>query len=339
MLRSPWRQLILWTICLALGVLAASRGQAAGGDDPLLDRACWIWWDKDTNAIQPPYHDSEFSFAKEYAVEGEVRKATLRVTAESLYQLLINDKPVGGDDNWQTLDTYDIKPLLVPGKNRLLVKARTKTWYAGLFVAGTVELASGATLTILSDATWDCWSDVDRKVGKAESVVRGLNGGWWNNCNRLVEMPDRWNRPNTELAAPLIAWAKPGAGPRVKVLAIQPRITQRDTVELMHRTEMEVRVVFSDFSDRSGDRAPFFPETHGWRRSDVAADIAKALEDKPDVVLLGPVDEGVFYEVAAERLKALVREGTGLVYTALAARKVAPSGEKKLWTTVVLGER
>jgi hypothetical protein len=110
--------------------------RAADGTDALLDRASWIWWDKDTNAIQPPYKESEFTFTKEIAIAGEVRQATLRVTAESAYQLLVNDKPVGADEAWQTLETYDIKPLLVTGKNRLLVKARSKSWFAGLFVAG-----------------------------------------------------------------------------------------------------------------------------------------------------------------------------------------------------------
>jgi len=327
-MRKPnWRRSILFPIA-ALGVLAGGLARAEQAD-PLLHQACWIWWDKDTNAIQEPYRNSEFSFTKDFVLDGEARRAVLRITAESLYSLFVNGKQVGSDDNWQTLETYDIKPFLVSGKNRLLVKAKTTTWFAGLFVAGTVELSNGTALTILSDNTWDCSSDADGKVAKAEEVVRGLNGGWWNNCNRLMEMPERWYRPNTELVAPGIAWAKPYAGAKVKVLAIQPRATQRDTVELMHRTDFEVQVVFSDFSDRSGDRAPFFPDTRGWRRQDVAAEIAKALEGMPDVILLGPLDEGVFYEAVAGRLKALVQNGTGLIYTSLPARKVEKPGEKR----------
>ena len=332
-MRKPSRR--RWTVLLAVAALAVLAGGLARAEsavrrtDPLLNQACWIWWDKDTNAIQEPYRNSEFSFTKDFAVDGEVKKAVLRVTAESVYALFVNGKQVGSDDAWQTLETYDIKPFLVPGKNRFLVKAKTKTWFAGLFVAGTVELSNGAALTLLSDSTWDCSSDVDGKVAKAEEVIRGLNGGWWNNCNRLMEMPERWYRPNTELAAPGIAWAKPYAGPKVKVLAIQPRVTQRDTVELMHRTDMDVAVVFSDFADYKAERAPFFPETRGWRRQDIVADLVKALEGTPDVILLGPVEEGVFYEVMAGRLKALVQNGTGLIYTSLPARKVEKPGEKR----------
>jgi hypothetical protein len=306
-------------------------GQAASAEEAasLLDRAAWIWWDKDTNAIEPPYHDSEFSFTKEFTVDGEVKKAALHVTAESVCKLSINDKLVGEDDNWQTLETYDIKPFLVPGKNRLLVRARTKTWFAGLFVAGTVEQGNGSTLTILSDGTWDCASNVDHKIRKAEVVVRGLQGGWWNNCHRLMEMPELWYRPNTELVAPGIAWAKPWGGARVKVLAIQPRVTQRDTVELMHRTEMDVTVVFSDFFEREDERVPFFPNTRGWRKRDVAAELAKALEGTFDVILLGSIDPGLFYEVAAQRLKAMVRNGTGLIYTSLPGRRVEKPGQQQ----------
>jgi len=315
---------------LGVGLLAATGAQA-GEADPLLDKACWIWWDKDTNAIQEPYRTSEFSFTKELAIEGEVRRATLRVTAESVYSLLVNDKPAGSDENWQTLETYDIKPFLAQGKNKLLIKAKTKTWFAGLFVAGTVELANGTALTILSDKTWDCSSAADGKVGKAEEVLRGLNGGWWNNCNRLMEMPEQWYRLNTELVTPCIPWAKPLAGGKLKLLFIQPRVTQRDTVELLQRADVDATVVFSDFHEFTRDqlRAPFFPLTKGQRREDIVADLTKALQGTYDAIILGPVEESVFYEVVADRLKAMVQGGTGLIYTAIPPRKVTKEGEKK----------
>ena len=207
------RKTIVTAISLIAGLcIFGGRSASAADADPLLDRAAWIWWDKDTHAIAEPYQFSVFSFTKEFNLEGEAKKATLHITAENSYKLSLNGKFVGEDENWQTLKSYDIKPLLVPGKNRLLVEARTKTGVAGLFVAGTVQQANGNTLTILSDDTWDCASDADHQVHKAEVVVRGINGNWWNNCNRLMEMPDPWNRLNSELVAPGIAWAKPWGG-------------------------------------------------------------------------------------------------------------------------------
>lgn len=312
------------------GVLFGLAAAAGGAADPL-DEACWIWSDKDTNAIGPPLRSAEFSFWKDVEVGAEVKSASVRVTAESEYTLLVNDRKVGADDFWLTLETYDIKPLLVRGKNRILVKARTKTWYAGLFLAGEVEFADGRKLPIRSDATWDCTNDVDGATGKAEVVIQGLNGGWWNNANRLMVMPEEWYRLNTELATPCIPWAKPLAGGPLKLLFIQPRVTQRDTVELLQRADVEATVVFSDFHGFTRDqlRQPFFPLTKGMRREDVVADLAKALQGSYDAIILGPVEESVFYEAVADKLKAMVQGGTGLIYTAIPARKVPKEGEKK----------
>jgi len=315
-----------WLIGMALGLSAAF-----GAEPDPLDEACWIWSDKDTNAIGPPLRNAEFSFWKDVEVGAEVKSANLRVTAESEYTLLVNDKKVGADDFWLTLETYDIKPFLVQGKNRFLVKARTKTWYAGLFVVGQIELADGRKLPIRSDATWDCTNDLDQKTGKAEVVIQGLNGGWWNNAGRLMVMPEQWYRLNTELVTPCIPWAKPLAGGKLKLLFIQPRVTQRDTVELLQRADVEATVVFSDFHEFTRDqlRAPFFPLTKGQRREDVVADLTKALQGTYDAIILGPVEESVFYEVVADKLKAMVQAGTGLIYTAIPPRKVAKEGEKK----------
>ena len=90
----------------------------------------------------------------------------------------------------------------------------------------------------------------------------------------------------------------------VRVLAIQPRVTQRDTIELMHRTDMDVTVVFSDFAELPERARAVLPrdprlaaERHCRGRS------ARAWKARFDVILLGPVDRGLFYEVLAERLK------------------------------------
>lgn len=315
-----------WLVGILFGLSAALAGEA----DPL-DEACWIWSDKDTNAIAPPLRNAEFSFWKDCEVRGEVKNASLRVTAESLYTLFVNDKQVGADDFWLTMESYDIKPLLVQGKNRILVKAQTKTWYAGVFVAGAIELADGRRLEIRSDATWDCSNSLDPKPQKAEVVIQGLNGGWWNNCNRLMVMPDQWYRLNTELVTPCIPWAKPFAGGKLRLLIIQPRVTQRDTVELLQRADVDATVVFSDFHEFTRDqlRAPFFPLTKGQRREDVVIALTKALQGSYDAIILGPVEESVFYEVVADRLKAMVQGGTGLIYTAIPPRKIAKEGEKK----------
>ncbi|MBI2195114.1 MAG: beta-galactosidase trimerization domain-containing protein [Planctomycetes bacterium] len=299
----------------------------AGADewDDLLDEACWIWRDKDvTFGLR---RDVDHTFSKAIEITGEVASATLRVTAEQVYVLQVNGKEVGADKDFLTLETYDIKPFLGPGKNQFVVKARTSSWHGGLFAACVIELGGEKSLRIITDGTWDC--ELEGHVRKAEPVVRGINGGFWNNCNRLMEMPDAFTRLNTELVTPGIPWAKSYAGGRIKVLTFQPRVSQRDTVELVHRSDMDVAAVFTDFYANETESAPFFPNTKGLRRQDFASAATDALKGTPDVIILGPVHSGVFYEAMADRIKELVRKGTGLIYTSLPARMVQRQGEER----------
>ena len=291
------------TACLVslLSALCALAPLCAEENNELLEQACWIWYDKDTNAIDPSIARAEFTFTKELALDGPVSEALLRITAESVYSLSINGKAVGSGDKPLTLDSYDIKPLLIPGKNELAVKAKTKTWFAGLFVAGTIKLSNGKIVSVISDDTWNCTIEGATTPRKAERVIRGINGGWWNNCNRVMEMPADWYRLNTEVAAPGIAWAKPWAGAKVRVLAIHPRARQWDIVELSHRTDMELTSVFCDRQEKEGERAPFFPDTKGWRKKDVVESLTKALAGSYDVLIVDQIDEEIFYEVVANQ--------------------------------------
>ncbi|MDP6438490.1 MAG: beta-galactosidase trimerization domain-containing protein [Candidatus Brocadiia bacterium] len=313
---------VLLALVLALTLAVGADAKGAERLEHLLDKAFWIWSDRDIGYWRAGDVGGEVTFTRDYTIAGKVESAVLRITADSNYALFINGKEVGSDDHWQTLDTYDVRPYLVQGNNKFLVKARGK----GLFVAGAVDFADGKGLEMLSDVSWRCRSDVDGVLKPAEPVVRGVNGGWWTNCNRLMEMPEVFYRLNTGLEAPGIAWGKGYPGGRLRVLAVHPRNRQRDTVEILHRTDMDITAVFCDFQQdweniyRGASAQPFFPNVKGHLRQDVAAALAEALERDYDLVLLGPIDGELFHEVMAERLKEMVGAGTGLVYTGIPAR-------------------
>ena len=48
-----------------------------------------------------------------------------------------------------------------------------------------------------------------------------------------------------------------------------------------------------------------------------------------DLILLGPIESGLFYDCVAERLKTLVHNGAGLVCTGLPAKMVSVAGQKQ----------
>ena len=210
----------------------------------LLSKAYWIWDTLDTTSsdLKP-----QRVFTREFAIDGEVAQAVCRVTAESSYTLLVNGKTVGSGDKVLVLHSYDLQPFLVAGKNRIELDTTSKNWYAGAFFIGQVTTKAGTTVTLMSDDSWDVRVGDDPTVKKAEKVVQGVNGGWWNNCDRLMQMPAPFYHLNTEVPAPCIPWAKTYPGGKLRVLAIHPRGNQWDTVELAHRSDMDITFIPSDY--------------------------------------------------------------------------------------------
>jgi len=117
---------------------------------------------------------------KEFKVTGDIRHATIYVTARGLYQLRINGQPVGDqqlapgwtDYNLRLLyQTFDVTGLLHPGRNALAAMLGVG-WYAGelgplhmlgrrlygpapqLLLQLELELTDGSRQTITSDGTW-----------------------------------------------------------------------------------------------------------------------------------------------------------------------------------------
>lgn len=287
----------------------------------LLSRAWWIWNDKDM--ISDPAKRSPLLFTRKLLLDKPVRKAYLRISAQGTYALSINGREVGKDDDVVTLEQYDIKPFLKKGENIIEVRAKSDTWWAGLLVSGRIRLKSGKEIELLSDSSWTAEVEGEGNPHPAGEVSKGINGGFWNNVGRIMVMPSAWYRLNTEVRAPGIAWAKPYAGKRVKVLAIHPRGKQRDTVELIHRTDMDVRVVFPEVYrfNHKHTNAPFFPVTEGMSYEDVGARLEETLRSRPNVIILGRLGgyggyraEELFYDVLAEWVKSFIAEGGGLVY-------------------------
>ncbi|MDP6107920.1 MAG: hypothetical protein QGI33_05750, partial [Candidatus Brocadiia bacterium] len=278
----------------------------------LIHDAFWIWWDRDSNAIPADISAAPLTFTREFKLDGAVKHAILEATAQGAYTLWINDQEVGGGKQWDEMETYDIAPYLKRGVNYIRIEVTSDHWIRGVFVVATVELAGGGRVEILSDSSWEVSSAVAKESRAAEPVVRGINGGPWNNTARLQVMPPQFYGLNTELKVPGIAWGRGYPGEKPKVLAVLARTQQRDLVELVQRMDMDLTLAFTTIT-HAGTHAPFFPAIDGAREEDVRRRLEEVLQDDYDVVILGLVPGGIFEEVMAERLEEMVRKGTGLV--------------------------
>src|SRR5947207_68233 len=80
----------------------------------------WIWISKEAATKAGA---GEVGFRKAFNVEGAADSATITITADNAFDLFLNGRHVGSGDNWMNRQKFDVKPLLVPGRNILAVRA------------------------------------------------------------------------------------------------------------------------------------------------------------------------------------------------------------------------
>ncbi len=186
-----------------------------------------------------------------------------------------------------------------------------KEWRLALFAVGKIEFEDGRLLEFISDTSWDAWQAEGEPAKKAEVVVQGVDGGFWNSAMPL-EMPPQATELNTGLVLPHIAWAKPHAGERLSILAIHSRWKQAHTIGLYHRLDADVKAIFSD-AMKEDQRAPFWRAFKGATKLDILADVAEATEQSYDVIIMGGISEELFGADAQAWLKAQVAGGAALI--------------------------
>jgi alpha-L-rhamnosidase len=135
-------------------------------------------WGKLT-APTPKHLDGCPLFRKEFAVKGDIRRATIYGSALGIYRLYVNGKPVGDDyftPDWTDYkkrvyyNTYDVTKLIRANGPNAIGGILGAGWYAGgvgwqqmrghygdkprLFAQLEIELADGTIQTIGTDASW-----------------------------------------------------------------------------------------------------------------------------------------------------------------------------------------
>ncbi|MBX9679311.1 MAG: HEAT repeat domain-containing protein [Gemmataceae bacterium] len=127
---------LLW--CAAIG---SAQTEWAG--------AKWIWdqpeADSQAQTNEPRY------VRRTFEVNGDVAKAELRITCDNEYVAYVNGKKIGGDANWNSVETFDVAKHLSRGKNLLAIEARNHGGVAGLIAALHVRTADKKDLYVVTD--------------------------------------------------------------------------------------------------------------------------------------------------------------------------------------------
>ncbi len=109
--------LIVFLAIVMSGVNSSSFAQQSAAN--------WIWGKENPET-------GEAFFVRRFKVADKPVKATLRVTADDFFVLVVNGKFLLFSENWRSLRNVDLTHLIRKGENRIEIKAKNSTGAAGL---------------------------------------------------------------------------------------------------------------------------------------------------------------------------------------------------------------
>lgn len=152
-------------VVLSLAVLLIVPRPVRAGDPPLpaYDGAKWIWFSREPMPISTaqsfPAGVHWFRASASVPEPARLKTAEIAITADNLWSLHLNGHLVGeseaNPDAWARPRRFDVKHLLVPGRNVLAVEAvNTQPGPAGLIVEFEARSADNKGIRRVSDASW-----------------------------------------------------------------------------------------------------------------------------------------------------------------------------------------
>jgi hypothetical protein len=101
------------------------------------------------------------------------------MSASDRFELSINGQAAGSGDDVKKEWTFDITPLLKPGKNTLdVVASKAKKGPAGLIGTVALTLSDGKTLRFHTDKAWRTSADATQPLGAAFEIWKSDQGPW-----------------------------------------------------------------------------------------------------------------------------------------------------------------
>ncbi|MBN1901987.1 gliding motility-associated C-terminal domain-containing protein [Candidatus Sumerlaeota bacterium] len=114
----------------------------------------WIWFPEGIPQVNAP--NAPVFFRKSFSIPHNLFASGVSISVDNEYALYLNGKPIGKGAQWSTVDSYNILPLLFPGKNCLAVKAQNQGGPAGLLCSIAFLTKTGETMNVSSDDSWLC---------------------------------------------------------------------------------------------------------------------------------------------------------------------------------------
>jgi len=158
---SGWSKPALWSMGLLKpedwSAKWIGNDKAPANSFSQLSQAQWIWYPEGEPAASALAGVRYFRRAFALPADRKMVRASVQLTADNAFELVVNGKSAGRGDNFTVPVTIDITGLLQGGSNTLAVAATNVGETpnpAGLIAALKVEFAEGAPLQICTDAQW-----------------------------------------------------------------------------------------------------------------------------------------------------------------------------------------
>ncbi len=164
----------------------------------------WIW----TDEVKKKPTEAEVGtryFKREIELPGAVASGTFTLSADDSFELAINGQAVGTGDKVTKEWTFDVTPLLKPGKNTVSVVVKNGVkGPAGLIGALVLKLGDGAMQRVDTDKTWLAGLDAGSPLSAAFEVAKSNQGPWpWGELVRRELPPAPY--PKYDVTAKILA--------------------------------------------------------------------------------------------------------------------------------------
>jgi len=138
-----------------------------------LEGAKWIWADEGNTAVAAPLGTRYFRREITLPVDAVIESATIQLTADNGFALVVNGKSVGKGRNFKQVSQFDLTPLLRGGTNVIAVtvdNSGAASNPAGLIASVEVLLRSGLAQRWQTDRSWLVSDRADAAAGAAREL-------------------------------------------------------------------------------------------------------------------------------------------------------------------------
>jgi hypothetical protein len=169
-----------------------SKPTAIAEDRPFSPQAQWIWWPGETEGVATRH------FHREIDLTGAPAAASMRITCDNGYTLIVNGKEIGSDDDWKRVRQYDLTPIMKSGKNTITVLARNAGGDGALIGELTIRDAHNREIRIATDKQWLSASSSSGERIPAREISSFDDSLWAKHQHGppRLELPDATGTPN-----------------------------------------------------------------------------------------------------------------------------------------------